>query len=51
MKSLIAYIKECYATPMNSIGIGNIQDTTDNIGLVFNKKIKNKKHNKHKSKE
>lgn len=45
MKSLINYIKECdFATPLNTIGIGNIQDNIDFISLSINRK--KKKQNK-----
>lgn len=48
MKSLLKYTKECLTTPMNTIGIGNIQDSTDFISLPVIRK--NKKQNKSKNK-
>jgi len=46
MKSLKNYIKECdFATPMNTIGIGNVQDSTDFISFPVIRK-KTKKQNK-----
>ena len=40
MKSLKNYISECYTTPMNTIGMGNVQLSTDVISLHPIKKKK-----------
>lgn len=48
MKSLKNYIDECYATPMNTIGMNNVELSTDVISLhpIKKKKLKRNKKDK-----